>query len=67
MPRTLNKVICPKCKKVWEHSLVDNKWLPSPFGEYASETTNHICENCGCNFKTTVKMCIYYNTKINRI
>ncbi len=66
MPRTLNKVICPKCKKVWEYSLVDNRWLPSPFGEYNSGIADHICEKCGCDFKTTVKMCIYYSTKINK-
>jgi len=38
--------------------------MSSAFGEYSFDYTNHTCEECGCNFKMTVKKQTVFNTKI---
>ena len=63
MTRTIDYAKCPQCGKKFEMGF-NNYWMSSAFGEYSFDYTNHTCEECGCNFKMTVKKQTVFNTKI---
>lgn len=65
MTRTIDYAKCPQCNKIFKPGF-ENYWMSSAFGEYSFNNTNHICEECGCNFNMKIKKQVVFNTSINK-